>query len=177
MNNDIEIVENAEYCLVYEEPIPAEGLRFSRLVAWWRVREQLADTLNERDAGLALHNRLRASLGSEAEEVVFDVYASRYRTSFDIPVLVPQVYLHYDPHDQRHRRGSAVGSPLVRQRMDFLLLFSDRRRVVIEVDGKQHYASGNRASPELYAQMVAEDRRLRMAGYEVYRFGGRSYSA
>jgi very-short-patch-repair endonuclease len=44
--------------------------------------------------------------------------------------------------------------------------------VVIEVDGKQHYASGEKASPELYAQMVAEDRRLRLAGYEVYRFGG-----
>ena len=56
--------------------------------------------------------------------------------------------------------------------MDFLLLFSDRRRVVIEVDGKQHYATGDTASPELYGQMVAEDRRLRLAGYEVYRFGG-----
>ncbi|MDN3460134.1 hypothetical protein [Rhodococcus sp. APC 3903] len=56
--------------------------------------------------------------------------------------------------------------------MDFLLLFSDRRRVVIEVDGKHHYASGDKASPELYAQMVSEDRRLRLAGYEVYRFGG-----
>jgi len=44
--------------------------------------------------------------------------------------------------------------------------------VVIEVDGKQHYASGDKASPELYAQMVAEDRRLRLCGYEVYRFGG-----
>lgn len=65
-----------------------------------------------------------------------------------------------------------TGSPLVRQRMDFLLLFSDRRRVVIEVDGEQRYASGEKASPDLYAQMVAEDRRLRLAGYEVYRFGG-----
>lgn len=33
MNNDIEIVENAEHCLVYEKPIPAQGLQFSRLVA------------------------------------------------------------------------------------------------------------------------------------------------
>jgi hypothetical protein len=141
-------------------------------VTWWREREQFAETVTERDAGLALHDRLRASLDSEAEKVVFDAYSGRYRASFDIPVLVPQVYLHYDPYDQRTRRGSATGSPLVRQRMDFLLLFSDRRRVVIEVDGKQHYASGEKASPELYAQMVAEDRRLRLAGYEVYRFGG-----
>lgn len=60
---------------------------------------------------------------------------------------------------------------LARQRMDFLLLFSDRQRMVSEVDGKQHYAHGDQASPVLYSEMVAEDR-LRLAGYEVYRFGG-----
>lgn len=51
--------------------------------------------------------------------------------------------------------------------MDFLLLFSDRQRVVIEVDGKQHYADGDHPSPSRYSAMVAEDRRLRLAGYEV----------
>jgi very-short-patch-repair endonuclease len=57
--------------------------------------------------------------------------------------------------------------------MDFLLLFSDRHRVVIEVDGRQHHATQDgTASPALYGEMVAEDRRLRLAGYEVYRFGG-----
>jgi very-short-patch-repair endonuclease len=44
--------------------------------------------------------------------------------------------------------------------------------VVLEVDGKQHYANGDTASPTLYSEMVAEDRRLRLSGYEVYRFGG-----
>jgi hypothetical protein len=28
------------------------------------------------------------------------------------------------------------------------------------------------ANPQLYAQMVSEDRMFRMAGYEVFRFGG-----
>jgi very-short-patch-repair endonuclease len=56
--------------------------------------------------------------------------------------------------------------------MDFLLLLPGRQRVVIEVDGKQHYAEGDAASPRLYGEMVAEDRRLRLRGYEVYRFGG-----
>lgn len=172
MNNDIEIVENAQYCLVNEDPVPAEGLKYSRLVAWWREREQLGDDLTDVEVGRALYTRLRASLDSPAEAVVFDSYARRYQDSFDIPALIPQVYLHYDPYDQHHRRTAAASPPLVRQRMDFLLLFSDRRRVVIEVDGKHHYANGDRASPELYAQMVAEDRRLRLKGYEVYRFGG-----
>ena len=40
------------------------------------------------------------------------------------------------------------------------------------MDGKQHYAHGDQASPALYSEMAAEDRRLRLAGYEVYRFGG-----
>lgn len=64
------------------------------------------------------------------------------------------------------------GAPLARQRMDFLMSFSDRKRVVIEVDGKQHYAVGDTATPRLYSEMVAEDRRLKLAGYQVFRFGG-----
>jgi very-short-patch-repair endonuclease len=56
--------------------------------------------------------------------------------------------------------------------MDFLLLLPLGVRVVIEVDGKHHYADGGgRANPSLYAAMVAADRDLRLAGYEVYRFG------
>lgn len=174
MNNDIEIVKNAEYCLVYDQPIPPEGLRFAHLVDWWRHRAAFGADVPERDVALSLHARLRESLAdNEAELAVFNAYARRYKNkSFDIPVLIPQVYLHYDPYDQRTRQASTGATPLTRQRMDFLLLFSDRKRVVIEVDGKQHYATGDKADPALYSEMVAEDRRLRLAGYEVYRFGG-----
>ncbi|MER5708450.1 hypothetical protein [Streptomyces sp. NPDC002122] len=57
--------------------------------------------------------------------------------------------------------------------MDFLLLTPDRSRIVIEVDGVQHYADATgKASPRLYSEMVAEDRRLRLMGYDIYRFGG-----
>jgi very-short-patch-repair endonuclease len=56
--------------------------------------------------------------------------------------------------------------------MDFLLLLSNHSRVAIEVDGKQHYADGDLAPPRHYAEMVAEDRRLRLDGYEIFRFGG-----
>jgi very-short-patch-repair endonuclease len=57
--------------------------------------------------------------------------------------------------------------------MDFLLLPGERTRVVVEVDGKQHYATEDgRASPSRYAEMVREDRKIRLAGYEVFRFGG-----
>lgn len=43
---------------------------------------------------------------------------------------------------------------------------------VLEVDGQQHYSENNTAKSYLYAEMVAEDRWLRLTGYEIYRFGG-----
>ncbi len=54
-------------------------------------------------------------------------------------------------------------------------------RVVIEVDGRQHYANDDGkgrwlANAQLYAEMASEDRRLRLSGYEVYRFGGADFS-
>lgn len=175
VNNDIEIVRNAEYCLVYDQPIPADGLSFGILIEWWRKRHDVSDDVLDRDVGLDLHRRLRASLGDNPVELrLFDAYAARYKAGgFDVPALIPQVYLHFDPTTQLARRTAGQSdSPLVRQRMDFLILFSSRHRVVLEVDGKQHYAKGDTASPDLYSEMVAEDRRLRLAGYEVYRFGG-----
>lgn len=172
VNNDIEIVANSQFCLVYDLPVPVEGLRYSHLIGWWRQQQNAPDSADDRTVGMHLHHRLRDSLDSDAERLVFDTYASRYAERFDVPALVPQVYLHYDPYTQRERSTQQNGSPLPRQRMDFLLLFSDRKRVVIEVDGKHHYAQGDEASPKLYSEMVAEDRRLRLTGYEVYRFGG-----
>ncbi|MDO5366852.1 hypothetical protein [Kocuria sp.] len=175
VNNDIEIVRNGEYCLVFDQPIPDDGLTYNNLIEWWRKRQGIADTVPTRDVGVDLHKRLRASLGDNpVERLVFDTYAARYKgDQFGIPALIPQVYLHFDPTTQLARRAAGQsGSPLARQRMDFLILFSSRHRVVLEVDGKHHYAKGEIASPALYSEMVAEDRRLKIAGYEVYRFGG-----
>jgi len=84
--------------------------------------------------------------------------------------LRPQVYLHFDPLTRKQRGGRH--SVLARERMDFLLLLPNAVRIVLEVDGKQHYADGEEASPRLYSEMTAEDRRLRLRGYEVYRFDG-----
>lgn len=88
----------------------------------------------------------------------------------DQPALLPQVYLHYDPRTRRERGGQP--SVLMRERLDFLLLLPHGVRIVLEADGKQHYAQGDVASPRLYSEMMSEDRRLRLRGYDVYRFGG-----
>jgi hypothetical protein len=59
---------------------------------------------------------------------------------FDLPALIPQVYLHYDPYSRRSGKQSGA---LYRQRMDFLLLGPDPSRIVIELDGLQHYGIAN----------------------------------
>jgi len=53
-----------------------------------------------------------------------------------------------------------------------LLLLARRARVVLQIDGAQHYSVDGTADPKRYADTVAEDRDLRLARYEVHRFGG-----
>ena len=84
------------------------------------------------------------------------------------PALIPQVYVHFDPFTKKQVMDR---KPLPFQRMDFLLLFPLGGRVVVEIDGIQHYSESNRPSPSKYAEMVREDRALALRGYEVYRFG------
>jgi hypothetical protein len=172
LSNVVQVTRNAEYCLFYDRPLSDAALTWGQLVDWWRASAGLG-TESDRVVGHALYDRLKASVAdNRAEHMVFRTYSEGYSqdNASDLPALLPQVYLHYDPLTlkQRHGRPSA----LPRERMDFLLLLPGWARVVIEVDGKQHYADGDTASPELYSQMMAEDRRLRLRGYEVFRFGG-----
>jgi len=171
INNVIEVTRGAEFCLVYDRPLQAAGLTWGELVDWWRAVAGLNDE-TDLDVAHALYERLLASMNeNQAEQLVFRTYCERYANEpRALPALLPQVYLHYDPLTLRQRGGRP--SVLMRERMDFLLLFPGNARVVIEVDGRQHYAEGTVASPRLYGEMMAEDRRLRLHGYEVYRFGG-----
>ena len=166
----IEIVENAEFCLVYDRPLAEHGLTWGELVDWWT--ERCRCTVTRQEAARALYTRLSRSLANEAERFFFRTYCERY-ARFDgptFPALVLQVYLHYDPY-LRSQLGDQPGH-LKRQRMDFLLLLPRRARVVLEIDGVQHYTDDGAPSPRRYAEMVSEDRALRLARYEVYRFGG-----
>jgi len=168
LNNDLELTENSGRCLVYDRPLTESGLTWRQLTAWWADDDGLTGE-EERSQALGLYGRLAASLDNGAEKFFFARYCVRYRAQgFGSPALIPQVYLHYDPYT-RHSGGT-----LARQRMDFLLLLPGRRRIVLEVDGIHHYADWETriADPALYAQMAAADRKLRLAGYEVYRFGG-----
>jgi hypothetical protein len=166
ITNEIALV-NPDAALIYDGGIPDEGLRWRVLLRSLLPDESVTD---ERGAARRLFNRLAASLGSEAEQHLFRVFATRYRNyGFDEPALLPQVWFHYDPRSAHARGGNP---PLFRQRLDFLLLLPNRRRVVIEVDGVEHYSQNGKPSPSRYAAMVRADRELRLAGYEMYRFGG-----
>jgi len=170
VSNDIQIVQNEQYCLVYDKLIPEHGLLWTDLVAWWSEQNGNS-TLKRKELEISLYERLRRSLVSDPERLLFNTYFAQFRNEFGdaLLALIPQVYLHYDPYTINQL---ANGKRLARQRMDFLLLFSNHIRVVLEVDGKQHYAEQEQANPQRYAAMVSEDRRLRLAGYEIYRFGG-----
>lgn len=166
ISNRIKIVSNEKDCLMYDLPIPDSGFTWETLVTWWSTKNSCPFTNNENN----LLERLLQSIESPPEKLLFKTYYQlKQKFGKDFPALVPQVYLHYDPKTIRELAGQ---QRFERQRMDFLILFSNRTRVVIEVDGKQHYADDNLASPRKYAEMVAADRKLRLAGYELYRFGG-----
>lgn len=171
ISNDIKIVKNQEYCLVYDRPLFEKGLLWEELVDWWRDQEELHNRTRS-DLRHSLFDRLQKSLAdNHAEKILFHTYYRYFYEKLEekLPALIPQVYLHYDPYTLEQLKGV---KRLSRQRMDFLLLLPYRKNIVIEIDGKQHYSENDKANPQLYAEMVAEDRRLRLAGYELYRFGG-----
>ena len=170
INNEIIILKHEASCLVFDEEIPQDGLFWDNLVDWW-ARKHGLDPSGE-EARHSLGHRLQRSLDSEPEKLLFSTYFHEFRKKLGarLPALIPQVYLHYDPKTLAQLAGNRR---LERQRMDFLLLLPGQVRVVIEVDGAQHYSDHNgSASPNKYAQMVRADRELRLLGYEVYRFGG-----
>jgi hypothetical protein len=170
VTNDIEVVTRKDEVLVYDNPIGREGLRWRDLQAWWAESRKISD---EKTAKETLYQRLRDYLpgSSPPQRLLFAEYYQWLGTSApEMPALLPEVWLHYDPLTAR-QRGFEV---LLRQRMDFLLLLPADARVVLEVDGIHHYSDKEgKPSPEEYARMAAADRDLRLSGYEMYRFGGK----
>lgn len=162
IDNEIEIVSNEDYCLIYNEPIsPIYGLPLAVLQNWYYTNYKKPP----------LSERLQQSLGSDVEQIVFKAYYSlREKYDSQFPALIPQVYLHYDPKTIAELKGK---QRLARQRMDFLMLLPNSMRIIIEVDGKQHYSNpDNTPSPKKYSEMMREDRKLQLSGYKIFRFGG-----
>ncbi len=165
---DIRILKHENEVLVYDRPIGVDGLGWKDLLDWWCESSWIGD---RRTAAQSLYRRLAGSLPPKSlgQRLLFREYHAMHRDVLElVPALLPEVWLHYDQRTVEERGFDA----LTRQRMDFLLLLKGGARVVIEVDGAQHYADAKmRADPESYARMVAADRDLKLSGYEVFRFG------
>ncbi|QLY40187.1 hypothetical protein HF295_04640 [Hujiaoplasma nucleasis] len=162
LENNIQIVKNEKYSLIYDRHIDNSSLSINDLINWWK------DKSEEK-----LFPRLIESIkGNEVEIKLFDIYYKQIvKNDFDLPALLPQVYLHYDPKTIKELFGE---KRLIHQRMDFLMLYAGRR-IIIEIDGVQHYSEGGKPSPKKYAEMVGYDRKMKLHGYEIYRFGGHEF--
>jgi very-short-patch-repair endonuclease len=174
IDNEIEILSDAEDVLHYDRPIDAAGLRWGALQTWWKETYHVAD---DAAAKWQLHRRMESSLpkNSPPQHRLFKIYYNVYRTAgADLPALIPEVVLHWDPKTIRARGARA----LLNHRMDFLVFLPHDRRIVLEVDGMQHYAVETNAKPlryvadpATYAKTMRGSRALALNGYEVHRFG------
>lgn len=143
LTNKLKLVGDNEKCLFYDVSITSEGLTWHDLLIWWNNGDEEYNL----DVEKKLVDRLKLSLDSNPEILFLRTYYNYLHKlkNSHLPALIPQVYCHYDPKSAYMRNGQGY----VLQRMDFLMLLPGNVRVVIEIDGKQHYAHGNEASPEL----------------------------
>ena len=167
LSNEVEILSDPDLVIVYDRPFERHGLRWRDLQQWWAERHGLPDE----EAKGKLYTRLRSALprSSPPQALLFETFFRTFKQRvLELPALLPEVWLHWDPKTVSERGFDA----LIHSRMDFLMLLPNEVRVVIEVDGKQHYADGaGKADPKKYAAMVRADRELRIRGYDLYRFG------
>lgn len=171
LSNDIRVV-NANGALVYDQGIPADGISWETLATWFELLD-LDNT--EKQMAHLFYN----CLDSEPERLFYKAYISYLKShGKHIPALIPQVYMYYDPKTKAQREWQIFEH----QKMDFMMIISPTQRVVFEIDGYQHYAEDevalgtqykHYASPARYAEMMKAHREMSLAGYDVYRFGGR----
>ncbi|MET8607055.1 hypothetical protein ABZV92_26300 [Streptomyces rubiginosohelvolus] len=85
VNNDVEIVQNSENCLVYSDPLPVHGLTWRRMVTWWATNH--LPSADEPAAADSLYRRLYRSLDSLPEQTLLRTYCARYAEpdGFDLP--------------------------------------------------------------------------------------------
>ena len=173
LTNGIKVI-NANGALIFDQGIPMNGISWEVLVKWY---EQLNQGNTEKQMITMFDN----CLDSKAERLFCKAYISYVAAhGKDIPALIPQVYMYYDPKTKAQREWQIFEH----QKMDFMMIISPSQRVVFEIDGYQHYAEDaeapgsnhkHYASPIRYAEMMKAHREMSLAGYDVYRFGGREF--
>ncbi|WP_328978894.1 hypothetical protein [Streptomyces canus] len=95
----------------------------------------------------SLFDRMDSSLPpkSDGQKNLFWLYHNIYREDLSaVPALLPEIWVHWDPRTVRERGALALQN----LRMDFLMLLPGNRRVVLEVDGMQHYTRKEGTLPD-----------------------------
>ena len=152
LDGKIDVVNDTDL-LVYDGEI-VDSLIYKDFNKWW-------GTVSKEK-----YINYKSSL-NEIETKIVEYYKVHYKRD-DFPVLIPQVYLHYDPKNQKQRQMIGEGKILNFQRMDFLIIYKGKR-IVIEIDGQTHTPEN---SLEKYSAQCKYDRDMRFLGYEVFRLGG-----
>lgn len=170
LSNSIKVVK-ANGALIYDQGIPAEGISWINLLDWYKS----IDSVYTEESMI---DQFIKCLDSEAEKLFFKAYISYInKHGKHLPALIPQVYLYYDPQTQ-DQRGLKI---FEHQKMDFIMIITPSQRVVIEIDGKQHYSEDEvvpgtnykyYSSPKRYSEMMKAHREMSLTGYDVFRFGG-----
>lgn len=162
--------------LLYNSGNQKELITWNELNSWYAKTKYINSI---EGIPVSLKERCENSLSNLFEKFFFNSYFELYEDKLgdSLPALFPQVYLNFDTKNNNKQNK-------INQKMDFILCLSNGKRIIIELDGYQHYAekinflNGNyeyKFAPKNYAEMVSFDRKLRLDGYDIYRFGGLEY--
>ena len=102
VDNDIEIVTHSNEVLVFDEPMRG-ALLWRDLQSWWARHEGIEDG---EQAKRGLYVRLWRCLPetSPAQRLLFKTFFEHFAERFtELPALLPEVWLHYDPKTVRQR--------------------------------------------------------------------------
>lgn len=153
LDGNLEVLNNNDV-LIYDDDIK-DSLTYADFKVWWNKNKYKYSWYNPANQMNTMELRVQEYYKNNFGKDIF-------------PVLIPQVYLHYDPKDKETRKKYKYNEALIFQRMDFLIIYKGKR-IIIEIDGKTHTAEN---SLEHYSKQLEYDRTMKFLGYEVFRLGG-----
>ncbi len=171
VESDLTIIDDLkDLYMVFAENISEDGLTWGQLFEWWEKRN--GKTRQD------LIRKLR-SVCNEPEKFFFDEYYSLYKDDY-YPAILPQVTISYSPILSKSDLEKLNIVPEHRYTMDFMVIPNKNTKIVIEIDGIEHYSYKNPdninvASTRLYAEQMKSDRKLKLKGYTIFRFGGHEF--
>ena len=133
LDNDIEIAERADKVLVYDTPVGNDGLLWRDLLSWWQATQ--ASPTRRGGPGSVRADEESLPRDPQDSAPVLAVPPSVQGQLDEVPALLPEIWMHWDHKTVRERGENALQN----LRMDFLMLLPGDRRVVLEVDGSQHF--------------------------------------